>query len=125
MAVIDAKHGWRPGVQAAVDKAVPGDIVEIPSGQFDWSGSLMVPHGIWLKGDQTVWRKTDNLSEWQAMVIVDAAPTDQPFQMSGITLRGRLQDLQGDNRTRLHAETGHSAPLTPRRLSADSVAELG
>ena len=46
MAVIDAKHGWRPDVQAAVDKAVPGDIVEIPSGQFDWSGSLMVPHGI-------------------------------------------------------------------------------
>jgi len=104
MAVIDAKHGWRPDVQAAVDKAVPGDIVEIPSGQFDWSGSLMVPQGIWLKGDQTVWRKTDKLSEWQAMVIVDAAPTDQPFQMSGITLRGRLQDLQGDNRTEVLTE---------------------
>jgi hypothetical protein len=99
MATIQAKHGWQPDVQAAVNKAVPGDIVEIPAGQFDWSGQLFVPQGVWLKGDGTIWRKRDNLSEWEAMVVVDASATECPFRMSGITLHGRLQDLQGDNRS--------------------------
>jgi len=100
-AVINAKSGSSADIQAAVNRAKTGDTVAIPAGRFLFTGEVFAPDGIHIKGagmNSTYLIKNDNLSTWQAMFVIDAK-TGRPFQFSGITLQGRLDALQGSNRT--------------------------
>src|SRR5215469_3730935 len=100
-ATITAKSGSSTDIQAAVNQAKTGDTVAIPAGTFQYTGQVFAPDGIHIKGagmNSTYLIKNDNLSTWQAMITVDAK-TGRPFQFSGITLQGRLDALQGSNRT--------------------------
>jgi hypothetical protein len=99
--VINARSGSSTDIQAAVNLAKTGDTVAIPAGRFLFTGEVFTPDGIHIMGagrDSTYLIKNDNLSEWKAMFVVDAK-TGQPFQFSGLTLQGRLDALQGTNRT--------------------------
>jgi len=100
-ATITAKSGSSTDIQAAVNLAKTGDTVAIPAGTFQYSGQVFAPDGIHIKGagmNSTYLIKNDNLSTWHAMITVDAK-TGQPFIFSDITLQGRLDALQGTNRT--------------------------
>src|SRR5436309_9425404 len=95
--VIKAKSGSSADIQAAVNLAKSGDTVSIPAGTFNFTGEVFAPDGIHIMGagrDSTFLVKKDNLSEWHAMFVIDAK-TGQPFIFSGITLKGRLDALQG------------------------------
>jgi hypothetical protein len=99
-ASIDAASGAAADIQAAIDKAQPGDTVTIPPGRYLFEGQVHAPDGIHLKGagrDRTLLIKNDDLSEWHAMFTIDSR-TGRPFIFSGITLQGRLDVLQGANR---------------------------
>jgi hypothetical protein len=100
--VINALSGSSLDIQAAINLANTGDTVVIPAGTFLFSGQVFAPDGISIVGaggrDQTFLIKNDDLSEWHAMITVDAK-TGQPFKFSGITMQGRLDALQGANRT--------------------------
>src|SRR6267378_5518831 len=99
--IINAASGSSVDIQAAVNQAVTGDTVAIPAGRFLFTGQVFAPDGIHIMGagrDSTYLIKNDNLSEWHAMFTVDSK-TGQPFIFSGITLQGRLDALQGTNRT--------------------------
>jgi hypothetical protein len=98
---IRAKSGSSEDIQAAVNLAATGDTVVIPAGRFPFTGQVYAPDGIHIMGagrDSTYLIKSDDLSEWHAMITVDSK-TGQPFIFSGITLQGRLDVLQGANRT--------------------------
>jgi hypothetical protein len=98
---IRAKSGSSADIQAAVNLAATGDTVAIPAGRFPFTGQVYAPDGIHIMGagrDSTYLIKSDDLSEWHAMITVDSK-TGQPFIFSGITLQGRLDALQGSNRT--------------------------
>src|SRR6516225_9767137 len=98
-ATIYAKSGYPSDLQAAINKAKTGDTVVIPAGRFSFTGSVMSPDGIYLKGadrDSTFLVKADNTSNF--MIQVDAM-TGSPFKFSGITMQGRLDALQGSNRS--------------------------
>src|SRR6267143_281855 len=99
--IINAASGSSVDIQAAVNQAVTGDTVAIPAGRFLFTGQVFAPDGIHIMGagrDSTYLIKNDDLSAWHAMITVDAK-TGQPFIFSGITLQGRLDALQGTNRT--------------------------
>ena len=99
--LIKAKSGSSTDIQAAVELAKTGDIVAIPAGRFLFTGQVFAPDGIHIMGagrDRTYLIKDDDLSEWHAMIVVDSK-TGRPFKFSGITLQGRLDALQGSNRT--------------------------
>jgi hypothetical protein len=99
--IISAKSGSSADIQAAIDLAATGDTVAIPAGRFLFTGQVYAPDGIHIAGagrDSTYLIKSDDLSEWHAMITVDSK-TGQPFIFSGITLQGRLDALQGANRT--------------------------
>jgi hypothetical protein len=99
--IINAASGSSADIQAAVNQAVTGDTVAIPAGRFLFTGQVFAPDGIHIMGagrDSTYLIKNDDLSEWHAMFTVDSK-TGQPFIFSGITLQGRLDALQGTNRT--------------------------
>jgi hypothetical protein len=98
-AVIRAKSGYPADLQAAISKARSGDIIAVPAGQFSFTGSVFAPDGIYIRGagrDRTFLIKSDNTSNF--MIIVDSK-TGLPFKFSDITMRGRLDALQGTNRT--------------------------
>jgi hypothetical protein len=98
-ATIYAKSGYPSDLQAAINKAKTGDTVVIPAGRFSFTGSVMSPDGIYLKGagrDSTFLVKADNTSNF--MIQVDTM-TGSPFKFSGITMQGRLDALQGSNRS--------------------------
>ena len=98
---IQAASGSSSSIQAAVNKALTGDTVLIPAGTYAFTGQVFAPDGIHIKGagrDSTYLVKSDNLSDWQGMFTVDCK-TGQPFIFSDITLKGRLDALQGTNRT--------------------------
>ena len=98
-AVIQAKSGYQPDLQAAIDKAHTGDTVLVPAGRFSFVGSVLAPDGIYIKGagrDSTYLNKGDDTGKF--MIIVDSK-TGMPFKFSDITLQGRLDALQGSNRT--------------------------
>ena len=100
-ATVFAASGSATDLQSAVDKAQTGDTVVIPAGTFDFTGQVHAPDGIHIMGagrDKTFLIKKDDLSEWHAMITVDCK-TGHPFVFSGITLQGRLDVLQGTNRT--------------------------
>jgi hypothetical protein len=100
-ATINAASGHASDIQAAVNKALPGDTVQIPAGTFYFTGQVFAPDGIHIKGagrDATYLIKNDNLSDWQSMFTVDCK-TGRPFIFSDLTLKGRLDALQGTNRT--------------------------
>jgi len=100
-ALINARSGLAPDIQTAINSAHTGDTVAIPAGKFYFKGQVFAPDGIYIKGagrDLTFLIKSDDLSEWQAMFTIDAK-TGRPFKFSGITLVGRLDALQGNNRT--------------------------
>ncbi len=100
-ATINAASGHATDIQAAVNKALTGDTVQIPAGTFYFTGQVFAPDGIHIKGagrDSTYLIKNDNLSDWQGMFTVDCK-TGHPFIFSDITLKGRLDALQGTNRT--------------------------
>jgi hypothetical protein len=100
-ATIAARSGSSADIQAAINKAKTGDTVTIPAGRFLFTGQVYAPDGIHIRGagrDSTYLIKNDNLSAWHAMITVDAK-TGQPFRFSGITMQGRLDALQGTNRT--------------------------
>jgi hypothetical protein len=99
--VIYAKSGYSFDIQAAVQLAKNGDIVVIPAGRFPFTGQVFAPDGIHIRGagrDKTYLIKKDNLGEGHAMITVDSK-TGQPFKFSNMTLQGRLDALQGTNRT--------------------------
>lgn len=99
---IAASSGSAQDLQAAIDRAQPGDIVVIPAGVFDFSGQVFARDDIHLRGmgrDRTVLVKRDDLTEWNAMITVDCA-TGEPFTFSGITLQGRGRFIQGDSKKR-------------------------
>jgi hypothetical protein len=101
MTTIKAASPNRADIQAAVERAASGDIVEIPVGAVEWTGQLFAPDGIWIKGagrNATKLLNKDDLSAWKAMLVVECK-TGKPFKLSGIHFEGRLQALQGDNRT--------------------------
>jgi hypothetical protein len=98
-ATIYAKSGYPSDLQAAINKAHTGDTVSIPAGRFSFKGAVMSPDGIYIKGagrDSTFLIKADNTSNF--MIQVDTK-TGSPFKFSGITMQGRLDALQGSNRT--------------------------
>lgn len=98
-AVIYSKSGYPADLQAAINKARTGDIISIPAGRFSFSGTVMAPDGIYIKGagrDSTFLLKSDNTSNF--MIMVDSK-TGSPFKFSDITMQGRLDALQGSNRT--------------------------
>jgi hypothetical protein len=100
-ATINAKSGSSADIQAAINLAKTGDTVVIPAGRFLFTGQVNAPDGIHIKGagmNSTYLIKNDNLGAWHAMITVDTK-TGQPFRFSGITLQGRLDALQGSNRT--------------------------
>jgi len=100
-ATINARSGSSADIQAAVNLAKTGDTVAIPAGRFLFAGQVYAPDGIHIKGagrDSTYLIKNDNLGAFHAMITVDAK-TGQPFRFSGITMQGRLDALQGTNRT--------------------------
>ena len=100
-AVISARSGLAADIQAAVNLAKTGDTVAIPAGTFHFTGQVYAPDGIYIRGagrDSTFLVKSDNTSELHGMIIVDAK-TGLPFKFSDITLQGRLDALQGSNRT--------------------------
>jgi hypothetical protein len=89
-ATVTAESGRREHIQAAVDRARPGDTVAVPAGRFDFTGRVFAPDGIHIRGagkDETVLVKRDDLGEWEAMVTVDCK-TGRPFSFSGMTLAG-------------------------------------
>jgi hypothetical protein len=97
---IKAKSGKSVDIQAAVNQAMTGDVIQIPAGRFLFVGQVFAPDGISIVGagrDRTYLIKSDDLSEWHPMITVDAK-TGQPFKLSGLTLQGRLDALQGANR---------------------------
>jgi hypothetical protein len=97
--VIYAKSGYAADLQAAINRAHTGDIVSMPAGRFSFRGTVMAPDGIYIRGagrDSTYLIKSDNTSNF--MIQVDSK-TGMPFKFSGITLQGRLDALQGSNRT--------------------------
>ena len=98
-ATIYAKSGYPSDLQAAINSAHTGDTVSIPAGRFSFRGSVMAPDGIYIRGagrDSTYLIKADNTSNF--MIFVDTT-TGMPFKFSGITMQGRLDALQGSNRT--------------------------
>jgi hypothetical protein len=99
--VVTANSGSSTDIQAAIDRTNTGDTVAIPAGRFPFTGQVYAPDGIHIMGagrDSTYLIKSDDLSEWHAMITVDSK-TGQPFIFSGITLQGRLDVLQEANRT--------------------------
>jgi hypothetical protein len=98
-AVIYARTGYPADIQAAINKARTGDTISIPAGRFSFTGTVMAPDGIYIKGagrDSTFLIKADNTSNF--MIMVDSK-TGSPFKFSDITMQGRLDALQGSNRT--------------------------
>jgi len=49
--LIVATSGSRDDIQTAVDQAVSGDIVQIPAGNFDFDGTVIVREGIHIRGE--------------------------------------------------------------------------
>ena len=98
-AVVYATSGYPADLQAAIDSAQKGDTVFVPAGRFSFEGSVLAPDGIYIKGagrDRTFLIKDDDTSNF--MIMVDSK-TGLPFKFSDITLQGRLDALQGSNRT--------------------------
>jgi hypothetical protein len=98
-AVIYAKSGYPADLQAAINSAHTGDIVSVPPERFSFKGVVFAPDGIYIKGagrDSTYLIKGDNTGSF--MIMVDTK-TGKPFKFSNITLQGRLDALQGSNRT--------------------------
>lgn len=98
-AVVHAESGIRPHIQAAIDKAQPGDTVQIPAGEFEFDGSVKAPDGIHIRGagrDKTFLIKTDRTSLWDAMFNIDCT-TGEPFTFSDISLQGTGRFIQGDS----------------------------
>jgi hypothetical protein len=98
-AVIRAKSGHRADLQAAINRAHTGDTVLVPAGRYSFEGSVRAPDGIYIEGagrDRTYLIKGDDTSNF--MIMVDSK-TGLPFKFSDITLQGRLDALQGSNRT--------------------------
>jgi len=99
-AVIYAKSGYPADLQAAINGAHTGDTVSVPAGRFSFVGSVIAPDGIYIRGagrDSTYLIKGDNTSNF--MIMVNASATGAPFKFSDITMQGRLDALQGSNRT--------------------------
>jgi hypothetical protein len=98
-AVVYARSGSAADLQAAINRAKTGDTISVPAGRFSFKGMVNAPDGIYIRGagrDKTFLIKSDNTSA--AMIIIDAR-TGKPFKFSDITLQGRLDALQGTNRT--------------------------
>lgn len=98
-AVIEAESGSSVDLQAAIDRAQPGDIVQVPAGKFDFEGFVNAPDGIHIRGagrDETFLIKIDRVSMWDAMINVDCT-TQQPFIFSDISLQGLGRFIQGDS----------------------------
>jgi hypothetical protein len=98
-AVIHARSGYAADIQAAINGASTGDTVSIPAGRYSFKGPVYAPDGIYIRGagrDSTFLAKSDNTRG--AMIVVDAK-TGMQFKFSDITLEGRLDALQGTNRT--------------------------
>lgn len=98
--IVNAASGSAEDIQAAVDRAQPGNTVVIPAGAFDFKGQVFVPDTISLRGmgrDRTILVKRDDLTEWNAMITVECE-TGSPFAFSGITLQGRGRIVQGDDK---------------------------
>ena len=99
-AVIYAKSGYPADLQAAINSAHTGDTVSVPAGRFSFVGSVIAPDGIYIRGagrDSTYLIKGDNTSNF--MIMVYGTTGGAPFKFSDITLQGRLDALQGSNRT--------------------------
>jgi len=102
--VIRARSGLTADLQAAIYRAATGDTIIIPAGRFPFTGKVLAPDGIHIKGagrDATYLIMSDYHGGpnggGYAMITVDAR-TGRPFIFSGITLQGRLDQLQGANR---------------------------
>ena len=98
-AVLYAKSGYAADLQAAINRAKTGDTISVPAGRYSFKGTVIAPDGIYIRGagrDKTFLIKSDDTSA--AMIIVDVK-TGKPFKFSDITLQGRLDALQGNNRT--------------------------
>jgi len=99
-AVIYAKSGYPADLQAAINGAHTGDTVSVPAGRFSFVGSVIAPDGIYIRGagrDSTYLIKGDNTSNF--MIMVYGTTGGAPFKFSDITMQGRLDALQGSNRT--------------------------
>ncbi len=97
--VINAKSGARDDIQAAIDAASTGDVVQIPAGVFEFEGIVNAPDGIHIRGagrDETFLVKTDRISMWDAMINVDCS-TGEPFLFSGISMQGTGRFIQGNS----------------------------
>ena len=104
--IIYARSGSSQDIQAAVDKAEPGDIVQIPAGTFYFSGTVEAPDGIHIRGagmDRTKLIKLNGGSN--AMFEVEVVHKE-PFKFSGITLQGKGRD-NGSLDTGLFLRGGH------------------
>lgn len=96
---IVAASGSAAAIQSAINRAAPGDTVEIPEGKFDFSGQVHLTDEIDIRGagrDRTELVKTDALGEWKPMFRVDCK-TGRGFDFSGLTLHGKGGEVQGDS----------------------------
>jgi hypothetical protein len=102
--IIMAASGSQPDLQFAVDSARVGDTVQIPAGNFQFSGSVRFNAGITLTGtgvSQTTLSKTGNTIE--ALIIIDGS-NGLPVTVTGITFIGidnQITNIQ-DNGLRIN-----------------------
>jgi len=85
---ISAASGAAPDIQEAVNQAQPGDVVLIPAGQWDFSGTVFAPDGIHIRGagkDATLLKRNDTASK--PFFVVDGGGSN-PFRFSDMTLQG-------------------------------------
>lgn len=103
---ITAVSGSRNDIQAAVDLALDGDNVIIPTGNWTFSGIVTFPEGINIKGagrDNTILTKSDQNSDPMFKVITSSG---KPFKISGITFQGLGYQLLKDNSSSTILDTG-------------------
>ena len=80
--------GSRDDIQAAVDMANTGDIIELPQGNFDFDGTVIVKKGIHIRGkgkNKTILRKVGNGNDKEYMFRFQIYD-DSQAAISGIKL---------------------------------------
>jgi len=94
-ASIRAESGTTADLQAAVDRAAPGDTVIIPAGTWDVTDTVRLSDGIHIRGegrDKTVLKRSEVQRRWRSMFRIDAS-TGEPFTFSHLTLASVARKL--------------------------------
>ncbi|MDZ4200358.1 MAG: LamG-like jellyroll fold domain-containing protein, partial [Kiritimatiellia bacterium] len=105
-AIINAAGGSRAHIQAAVDQAQPGDVVQIPSGTFDVDGIVNLKEGIHIRGAGSSATRLKKQQANDDPIFRLSVTNGIPFQISGIAFEGRGVPLLRDNAQSAVIDTG-------------------